>query len=178
MLTLTITGEELYDEENDMFMYPVNKTIQLEHSLISISKWESKWCHPFIDKNSLTEEETIDYVKCMTITQNVDPEVYTHLTNKNIETIKQYIAAPMTATTIHAPASNNREIITSEVLYSCMITHNIPFECQKWHLNRLITLLNVCGIRNSPQEKQSVKDNMSQRRALNASRRQASGSKG
>lgn len=178
MLTLTITGKELYDDETNTFVPPVSKTIQLEHSLISISKWESKWCHPFIGKDNLTVEETIDYIRCMTLTQNVDPQVYNDLTNSDIETVKKYIDAPMTATTIRIKQSNKREIVTSEVIYGCMITHNIPFECQKWHLNRLITLINVCSIKNAPQEKQSTQDIMSRNRALNASRRQAMMSKG
>lgn len=115
----------------------------------------------------------MDYIKCMTITQNVDPDLYNHLTAENIEEINQYIYAPMTATTFSDDKTNkpNREIITSELVYYWMVALNIPFECQKWHLNRLLTLIRICNVKNQPPKKMSKRDVMSRNAALNAARR-------
>lgn len=98
MLRITIPDKELWDEIKEEFVYKKGQTIQLEHSLVSLSKWESKYCRPFLVKQDKTYDETVDYIKFMTITQNVAPEVYKNLTDKNIEDIKKYIEAPMTAT--------------------------------------------------------------------------------
>jgi hypothetical protein len=108
----------------------------------------------------------------MTITQNVDPDLYNHLTAENIEKINQYIYAPMTATTFSDNKTKpNREIITSELVYYWMVALNIPFECQKWHLNRLLTLIRICNVKNEPPKKMSKRDVMSRNAALNAARR-------
>ena len=154
-------------------MYTKAQTLQLEHSLISISKWESKWNKAFLSKNEKTYEETVDYIKCMTITQNVDPSVYLRLTNENIEQINQYIDAPMTATYFMEDDDKkpSRETITAELIYYWMIALNIPFECQKWHLNRLLTLVKVCNIKNAPPKKRSKGDIMRRNAKLNAARR-------
>ncbi|MGB4293547.1 MAG: hypothetical protein WBJ37_11785, partial [Bacteroidales bacterium] len=148
MLQITIPAVELWDERKQEFVTTKEQTLQLEHSLVSISKWESKWCKPFLSKQEKTSEETLDYIKCMTITQNVDPEVYNYLTNKNIEEINNYINAPMTATYFsdEKTSKTSREQVTAELIYYWMIALNIPFECQKWHLNRLLTLIKVCSI--------------------------------
>lgn len=174
MLQITVPlGTEYYDEENEIFVYPKEQVLQLEHSLISLSKWESKWCKPFLSKEKMSDEETIDYIKCMTLTQNVPTEVYNYLTNKNIQDVTDYINAPKTATTFSDDKNSkpSREIVTSEIIYYWMIALNIPFECQKWHLNKLLTLIKVCTIKNSPPKKMSQKEAMSQQRALNAARR-------
>lgn len=171
---------EMWDEEKEEFIPPVTKALQLEHSLISLSKWESKWCQPFLSKREKTSEEILDYIKFMTLTQNVSDDVYNHLTHDNIRDIDRYISAPMTATTFAEDKSgrNNREIITSELIYYWMITLNVPFECQKWHLNRLLTLIRVCNIKNQPPKKMSKRDIMSRNAALNAARRTQLNSKG
>lgn len=147
--------------------------MQLEHSLVSLQKWESKWCKPFLSKREKTAEELLDYVKCMTITQNVDPNIYSFLTNENLKEINSYIEAPMTATTINEDkkAKSNREVVTAELIYYWMFSLNIPFECRKWHLNQLITLVKVCSIKNQPPKKTSKKDLLSRNAALNAARR-------
>ena len=180
MLKITIPSNELWDELKQEFVYPKEQTLELEHSLVSLSKWESKWCKPFISKYKKTNEETIDYVRCMTLTPNVDPSVYNHLTNENINMINNYIEAPMTATWFSNEKQNSRnsEQITSELIYYWMIALNIPFECQKWHLNRLLTLIKVCNIKNQPPKKMSKREIMSRNAALNAARRKQFNSKG
>lgn len=181
MLQLNVPlSPEGWDEEKQMFVEPKTITLRLEHSLVSLSKWESKWCKPFLSKVEKTAEETIDYIKCMTLTQNVDPDVYNHLTADNITQVNKYIEAPMTATTFREDNNrkNNREIITSELIYYWMIAQQIPVEFQKWHLNRLLTLIRVCNIKNAPPEKRSKGDIMRQNAALNAARRKQLNSKG
>lgn len=180
MLQIPIPATELYDDNRAEFVFVKSQTLTLEHSLVSISKWESKWNIPFMHTKKLTDEQTFDYIRCMTITQNVNPLVYMCLTSKNIEEVNRYINAPMTATTITEDknAGRNRNIITSEVLYYQMIALGIPFECQKWHLNRLITLIKVCSINNQPQKKMGANELASRNRALNAARRKRFNSKG
>ena len=172
--------QERWDEEKGEFIEPKFQVLQLEHSLVSLSKWESKWCKPFISKTGKTPEELLDYIKFMTITQNVKPEVYDHLTEANIEEIEKYIDAPMTATTFSEDKNgkSNREIVTAELIYYWMIALQIPFECQKWHLNRLLTLVRVCNIKNQPPKKMSKKDIMSRNAQLNAARRKKMNTKG
>ena len=171
---------EGWDEERQEFVDPQVKTLQLEHSLVSISKWESKWHKAFLSKKDKTEEEIFDYVKCMTLTQNVDPSVYDHLTVDNVNQIKAYIEDPMTATVINTNSSDksNKETVTSELIYYWMIALNIPSEYQKWHINRLLKLIEVCNVKNSPPKKRSKSDIMRSNAALNAARRKQLGTKG
>lgn len=180
MLRITVPAAEYFDEKTGEFVYRKEQTLQLEHSLVSLSKWESTWKKPFLGKGDKTSEETLDYIRCMTITQNVNPEVYTRLTNENIQTINDYIGDPMTATTFHERdgGRSSRETITSELIYYWMIVNNIPPEYQKWHLNRLLTLIRVCTIKNSPPKKRSKADIMRSNAALNAKRRAKLGTKG
>ncbi len=182
MLQLIIPATEFWDEVKEEFItVDKEQTLQLEHSLVSISKWESKWHKPFLIKGEKTTEEVIDYIKCMTISPNIKPEVYDHLTKSNIDTINEYIENPYTATTFYNNDTNNstsREQITSELIYYWMISLNIPMECQKWHINRLLTLIRVCNIKNTPPKKRSRKDIMNQYAALNAARRKQLNSKG
>ena len=180
MLQITIPAEEKWDESKQEFVYSEGQTLRLEHSLVSLSKWESKWKKAFLTKKDKTYEETLDYIKCMTLTQNVDPDVYLHLTNKNIEEINAYISDPMTATYFsdEGQKKGSNEIVTAELIYYWMIALNIPLECQKWHLNRLLALIRVCEIKNSPPKKRSRKEIMSRNAALNAARRKKLNSKG
>ena len=187
MLTITIParlGNEAYDEEKNEFItingLEKDKTLQLEHSLVSLSKWESKWHKPFLTKNDKTVEETLDYIRCMTLDRNADPGIYKLLTKENIKEINDYIGNPMTATTFNErnQSSNNREIITSELVYYWMVALNIPFECEKWHLNRLLTLVRICNIKNQPPKKRSCGDIMRSNAELNAARRKLLNSKG
>lgn len=172
--------QECWDEEKQEFVDSKTQTLQLEHSLVSLSKWESKWCKPFFSTNDKTYEEVLDYIKCMTLTQNVKPEAYNYLTEKNITEINNYINAPMTATTFNETSTKGRgrDIITSELIYYWMIAFNIPVEFQKWHINRLLTLIRVCEIKNSPGKKMSSKEITSQYAALNAARKKKLNTKG
>lgn len=180
MLQITIPSVELWDEKTEQFIKVKGQTLTLEHSLVSLSKWESKWCKPFVSKNDLTYEEMIDYVRCMTLTQNVDPAIYKFITKENIEQVNQYIGAPMTATTFRKDQKTigNKEQVTAELIYYWMIALNIPFECQKWHLNRLITLIEVCSIKNTPPKKMSKRDLARRHAAINAANRKRYHSKG
>lgn len=180
MLNITIPERELYDEINNEFITIPEKTICLEHSLVSVSKWESKWKKPFLSKEPKNIEETIDYIKCMTITQNVDSRIYSYLTKENIKDINDYIDDKMTATTFYDVRQNtgHKETVTSELIYFWMISLNIPMECQRWHLNRLLTLIKICNIKNDTGKKMSRNEIMSRNAALNAARRKQYNTRG
>ena len=180
MLRITIPAIELWDENKEEFINTKEQTLQLEHSLISLSKWESKWNKPFFSKDTKTEEEELDYIKCMTITQNVDPNVYKFIPLNVREEIKEYINAPMSATWFSEDKNtkSSSEQITSELIYYWMVAQNIPFECDKWHLNRLITLIKICNIKSQPPKKMGKKAIMSRNAALNAARRKQLNTKG
>ncbi len=180
VLEITIPKREFFDEKNQEFIYNKSVTLSLEHSLVSISKWEAKWKKPFLGKDQKTNEETIDYIRCMTITQNIKPEVYKNIPGFLIDQITSYINEPMTATWFGEQQSSKKssEIITSEIIYYWMISQNIPMECQKWHLNRLLTLVQVCNEKNKPPKKVNKKEAMDKRRALNEARKKQLNTKG
>lgn len=179
MLLITIPAREMFDDKTQTFLTEKAQTLQLEHSLVSLSKWESKWCKAFLSKEEKTNEETLDYIRCMTITQNVDPSVYNRLTRANIDEIQAYISAPMTATTFRENINKgSSEITTAELIYYWMISLNIPMECQKWHLNKLLTLIRVCNIKNTPPKKMNKRDVINNYAALNAARRKQNNTKG
>lgn len=181
MLWITTPAVELWDEDEEKFIRVKSQKLQLEHSLVSLSKWESKWEKPFLSSKNKTDEEVLDYIKCMTLTQNVDPLVYSCLTDDNIKKVNKYIEAPMTATRFSddGDSKKNREIVTAELIYYWMIALNIPIDqCQKWHLNRLMTLIRVCSIKNQPPKKKSNRDIMRSNAALNAARRKKHNTRG
>ena len=173
MLQITVPSIEEFDEETSLFLHSKEQVLQLEHSLVSLSKWESKWCIPFLAKASKTTEQSIDYIRCMTVTQNVPPEVYNNITQDLITEVINYIEAPMTATTFSKDEKHlaNKETITAEIIYYWMVALTIPFECQKWHLNRLLTLINVCNIKNQPPKKMGRREILNQNTSLNAKRK-------
>ena len=180
MLQLTIPATELWDESNETFLYTEEQTLELEHSLVSLSKWEAKWHKPFLTKENKTIEETIDYIKCMTLTENVDETVYSLLNNEHLKKINEYIEDPMSATTIKElqRGKRNGEQVTSELIYYWMTALNIPVEYERWHLNRLFTMIRVCNIKNQPPKKMGKRAVMNQNRALNEARRQQYNTKG
>ena len=181
MLTIVVLSDEYFDDAKGEFITPEPIGIlQLEHSLVSISKWEAKWHKAFLGKTDKTEEETMYYVKCMTINRNVSDEVYNRLSKDNVDEIKAYIDDSMTATWFpedNTP-SKNSEVITSELIYYWMVAMQIPFECQKWHLNRLLTLIQVCDRKNRPPKKLSRNEILRKNAEINRKRREALGSKG
>lgn len=181
MLQIVVQPGEFFDEKNQRFITINGQILRLEHSLVSISKWEAKWKKPFLSKEEKTVDEFIDYIKCMTISQNVNPLTYYCLSEQNLKDITSYIEDDMTATTISSSdnrRSFSKEVITSELIYYWMTVANIPFECEKWHLNRLLTLIQVCSIKNNPGGKMSKKETLARNKALNDARRKSLGSKG
>lgn len=173
MLEITVPAAEMFDESTQEFIESKEQTLQLEHSLVSLSKWESKWHKAFLSKREKTFEETIDYIRCMTITKNVDPSVYFNLSKENVEAINRYIEDPMTATHIAEDPNGSigGDVVTSELIYYWMISLNIPQEYQKWHLNRLLSLIKVCNVKNMPAKKMSQSELMRRHSAINEARR-------
>lgn len=181
MLQLIIPEITGWDELKEEFvLLKKEQKLTLEHSLVSISKWESRWHKPFLSEEEMSVEETVDYIKCMTITQNVNPEVYERITNSHVDQVNAYIRDSMTATWFREDSirSANREIITSEKIYYWMVALNIPMNCEKWHLNRLLTLIRVCNEENKPKKKKSQSELIRQRRAENEARKKKWNTKG
>lgn len=182
MLELKVDDIELFDERTEEFVYVKGATLQLEHSLISISKWESKWHKAFLGREEKTDEELRDYIQCMILNKNVDPKIIQYLNNYHIAQVVSYIEEPMTATWFSKEemkkSGMGREVITSELIYYWMIALNVPVEFQKWHLNRLLTLIRVCNIKNTPPKKMSQKELMNRNRALNEARKASMHTKG
>lgn len=172
MLLLKVPKREMFDEETETFSYIGPWQLQLEHSLVSLSKWEAFFKKPFLSKQDKTMAETKEYVKCMSIVPNINQEAIDNLSIENLQSIKNYIEDPMSASTPPDPGGpKSRETATSELIYYWMISLNIPFECQKWHLNRLLTLIEVCNFKNAPQKKMNKRAVLAQNKALNDARR-------
>lgn len=183
MLKITVQPRKYWDSKREMFFtYPEKPvTLQLEHSLVSLSKWEAKWNKPFLSStDKRTAEEIQDYVRCMLINKDVDPNIFLLLPEENIKEIIDYIDAPMTATTFsNRQDKPGKEIITNELIYYWMIVLQIPFNpCEKWHLNRLMTLIRVCSIKNAPQKTMGANEIRNRNRALNDARRKAMHTRG
>lgn len=179
MLDIVIPEQEFFDEEKNEFIYMKSISLKMEHSLISVSKWESKWHKAFLSKRERSSEETLDYFRCMTINQ-VDPVVFNWLSAENIDQIVSYINEPMTAVYI-APdeeKGHSRDTTTSELLYYYMIALGIPFECEKWHLNRLLSLIHVCQIKSQPPKSVNKASIARRNHQLNAARRKKYHTKG
>lgn len=178
MLQLQIHGGRLFNEQTEEFVVVKPATIRLEHSLISIQKWESKWHKSYLSLDH-PRAEVLDYVRCMAIDSNVDPNFPLALTPLEIIQIKQYMDDPMTATTFSSLKRERpkKKTITAEVIYYWMTLFDIPFECAKWHINQLLTLIKVCSIESHPP-KMSKKEAGAQRSALNRARRAKMGSSG
>lgn len=172
MLELKLSSSELFDEETYQFIHVPNKTMYLEHSLRSLSKWESKWKKPYLHTENKTPEEYIDYIKCMCLNPgDFDDDVYGYLTSNEYGLIDDYLRDPYTATTIkNDDSKKSGEIVTAEIIYWWMTENSIPFECDTWNLNKLMTLITVCSIKAKPGKKMSKRETLAQYRALNAAR--------
>lgn len=179
MLTLKIESGEFFDEEREVFVAPVQGTLRLEHSLLSLSKWESKWEKPFLTKDQKSEEETLDYIRCMTVGR-ADERLYEYLGADAVTAVQLYINKPMTATTFQGDRrdGSSNEIVTSELIYYWMVAAGIPFECERWHLNRLFTLIRIAGIKANPDNKRSAADVANEYRRINEARRKAMNTRG
>lgn len=186
MLKITIPAPEMWDELREEFVVDQKDTVlQLEHSLVSISKWESKWKKPYYGREQKTAEEMLDYIRCMTITQNVDPAVYDRLTKEHMDQIATYMEDPMTATTFPGDKMRRREktgrrpeIPTAELIEYWMLCAGIPWECRKWHINRLLTLIRVCDFKNSKPQKRSQADLAREHASINELNRKRFSTKG
>ena len=173
MLEIDIAENEMYLPGSNRFVTIPACTLTLEHSLISLAKWESKWNIPYFDYSDKTMAQNLDYIRCMAIGKIKNDTTFDALSPENITTITDYINAPMTATTFQKKnhSKNKKEIVTAETIYARMFAHRIPMECEKWHLNRLLTLLRVCDLQNSPREKMTKQQTASWNAQQNAVRR-------
>lgn len=180
MLTIIVPETELYDEQKNEFFQIKEQTLVLEHSLVSIAKWESKWKKSYLSTKDKTFEEMVDYIKCMTITKNVNPLIYKSLNRQALESIQKYINDPMTATYFSEKETRpaGPSIITAEIVYYWMISLGVPMECQKWHFNRLIALIKVCNIKNNPGKRMSNREILTRNQALNEERKRKYNTRG
>jgi hypothetical protein len=173
MLKLIVLGDEYYNEETETFSTVGDVTLELEHSLVSVSKWESKFERAFLSSKSKTPEEIFEYIKAMIVTPDVESDIIYRFDKENLDKINAYLDSKQSATTFGAmPERRGRgEVITSELIYYWMIAFTIPFECQYWHLNRLFALIRICNLKNAPQKKMSRHEIATRNRALNEQRR-------
>jgi len=180
MLKIIVPSKEFFDQSTSEFLSTPEVQIDMEHSLVSLSKWEAEFEKPFLSKDNKTPEETAGYLRAMALTPNVSPEVFLRMPSEVILQINTYIGAKMSATWFsEVPgAPKSREIITSEIIYYWMTALNIPFECETWNLNRLFTLIKVTNQKNSPAKKMGKGEQLAQQRKLNAERMAANNTKG
>lgn len=174
MFKLTIKPQEMFDSEKEEFINLEPRTVTLEHSLVSLSKWESKWEIPYLGEKEKTTEQTVDYIRCMCLDEDVDPQLFSSLSAENLEDLEKYITAKQTATWFTQTGTKKKgrsETITSELVYYWMIALQIPWESQHWHLNRLLTLIEVCNRKNEKPKKQNKQEQIARQRELNAKRR-------
>jgi hypothetical protein len=180
MLTIIVGAVDVYDEGADKFSTQGGVELQLEHSLVSLSKWESEFEKPFLGKDVKTPEEILAYVRCMILTPNPPGDFLEKLSKENLEAINTYIERKMTATWFsdQPGAPGSREVITSELIYYWMSVFSIPFACETWHLNRLFTLIRICNVKQSKPKKMSRAEIAARNRELNAQRKAQLGTKG
>ncbi len=180
MLTIIVRGPEMFDESTNEFITQGDVVLELEHSLVSLSKWESFYEKPFLGQVTKTSEEVIEYIKFMTLTKEVPEETFLKLSETNFQEIDNYLNAKMTATWFNEMpgAPKSREVITSELIYYWMTVFNIPFECETWHLNRLFTLIRICNVKQAKPKKMSRSEAAARQRSLNEQRKKQMGTKG
>lgn len=182
MLEITIPAGEIWDERKEEFRQTKEITLKLEHSLISISKWEARWKKAYLKNREKTDEEVLDYIRCMSIGPEPTLDTLMMLSAENVSQIKSYIDDPMTATVIKHPEQEGGkptgDTVTSELIYYWMGTYQIPVQFEKWHLNRLLALIDLYNVKNNPPKKRSMREIAQSYSELNAARRKALGTKG
>ena len=184
MLELEINAIQAWNEETEEFINFDGCTLHLEHSLVSLSKWESRWCKPFLTNDAKSLDESVDYIRCMVLDKDVDPLAFELITQENIDQVYTYINASMTATTFttlndgQSKKSTTNTFVTSELIYYWMRTLQIPFDCETWHLNRLLTLIRLTEVKESPSKKMNKRDIANRYAAINAANRKKYNSKG
>ena len=181
MLRITVLGDEYFDEETQEFLTQGDIVLELEHSLVSLSKWESIYEKPFLGKDSKTEEEILGYIRAMILTEDYPEDIFNRFSQENLNDITKYIEAKRTATwftDLQNTKTPSREVVTSELVYYWMIALNIPFDCENWHLNRLLTLIKVCNAKNAKPKKMSKSEMAARNREINAQRKAQMGTKG
>ena len=180
MLTLKVAQTEYFDDDKQEFVKVGGFTLELEHSLVSLSKWESKFEKPFLDNKPKTNEEALAYIECMIISPEYPENILDYITQDHVHEINAYIDAKMSATWFNdkGPQRRSSEQITSELVYFWMLSYQIPNECENWHLNRLFNLIKICSIKNAKPKKVGKSEQLKQQRDLNAQRRAAMGTSG
>jgi hypothetical protein len=180
MLTITVGATDAFDEDSQEFRKQGGEQLQLEHSLVSLSKWESKYEKPFLGETQKSPEEVFFYIRCMAVGEIPRGEIFQQLSQEDLKEINAYIDSKMTATWFsdQPGAPQTREIITSELIYYWMTVFHIPFECENWHLNRLFTLIRICNVKQSKPKKMSRTEVARRNRELNAQRKAQLGTKG
>lgn len=174
-------GDELFDEETNTFLHPVGKKLHLEHSLLSISKWEAEWEIPFLNTDK-TSEQSLSYIKCCVLDDDFDELLLNTLSDKNILDFNAYLSKGMTAKKIidlrsslsqkrksRRPAS--QKALTSEDIYYSMIQFHVWKECEEWPLQRLLSLLQLCSLKSNSTGEMSKSDQAKFYREENARRK-------
>lgn len=179
MLTITVPKQEMWDEIKEEFVYQDEVTLHLEHSLVAISKWESAWHKRFFSNEEKSDEEIVDYIKCMTLDEDIPSDVYYRISDENFKEINDYLGDPMTATVLPKTRdTGKKENLSAELIYYYMFSCGIPEECSRWHIARLVTLLGVYGVKNAPKKRRSRADLTASHRAINEANRRKFNTKG
>lgn len=180
MLTITVGATDFFNEETGSFEIHGGTELQLEHSLVSLSKWEAIHETPFLGESKKTPEQLLSYIECMLLTENPPGNLLEKLSKDNVDTVQTYIDRKMTATWFSEvrPQARNQEVITAELIYYWLTVFHIPFECETWHLNRLFTLVRICSLKQDKPKKMSRAEVARRNRELNAQRKAQMGTKG
>jgi len=180
MLTLTLPGQEFFDEVREVFVNTEPDVVHLEHSLLSLSKWESEFCKPFLSSAAKTDAEVLRYIELMVLADQTPVSFLGRLTREHFEEINEYMNSSRSATTFpdQKKASGRGETITAELIYYWLSSFRIPFDCETWHLNRLFALIRIASIKNSPPKKMSANELARRNHELNEQRKQMLGTSG
>lgn len=180
MLKIIVPSMDLFNEEDNTFTTVPETIIELEHSLLAMSKWESKFQVPFLGSSPKTNQEMLEYVRLMIVTPNYPENILSRLTSENYDSIKEYIESSQSATTFsnRSKAKGKPEIITSELIYYWMVAFTIPFECESWNLNRLFALIRICDIKNSKPKPMTQRELAERNRSINEQRKAKLGTRG